>query len=385
MCDSKAESKELISQRRRGRPAGCYGEYRKVRIGADPEFELHKNGQFYPAHNILSGLRSPVGTDGNTTTGELRPCLKAGGRADSLYYFDKDAPTAPDSQGISSLLDQLARKLDETFAVYAGSGCHKPLGGHIHFSGVEVDAVFLTALDRFITRPLNEVSKTHVREASPYGRLGSIERGKPHGGWEYRACPSWICTPDITKGVIAIAWVLAQAQNHGSIAHFQTFDDFYTYARKGHARNIKRFTAVLAALKQRRVKLEEIEVLKAWGKHELLKPIKKPVKRTRKKQAPVARPLDWAMSDSYIPEIAERVGSLTSPNEVRIVGANQLRNPCKAVFLPSGWGLHFPLPRDITIQHWNLPSIGLSWSLRQNVPLAALVVRALVGSVRPCA
>jgi hypothetical protein len=163
MCSNKAESKELLPLRQRGRPAGLYGEYRKVRIGADPEFELHKNGQFYPAHNILSGLRSPVGTDGNTATGELRPCVKTGGRADSLYYFDKDAPTAPDSQGLSALLDQLARKLDETFTVYAGSGCHKPLGGHIHISGVAVDPVFLAFLDRFVAIPLNEVSNTKLR------------------------------------------------------------------------------------------------------------------------------------------------------------------------------------------------------------------------------
>jgi hypothetical protein len=305
--------------------------------------------------------------------------LNAGGRADSLYYFDKDAPTAPDSQGISSLLDQLARKLDETFAVYAGSGCHKPLGGHIHFSGVEVDAVFLTALDRFITRPLNEVSKTHVRESSPYGRLGSIERGKPHGGWEYRACPSWICTPDLTKGVIAIAWVLAQAQKHGRIAHFQTFDDFYTYGCKGHARNIKRFTAVLADLKQRRVKLEEIEVIKAWDKKDLLKPIKKPVRKPRQKSIPV----EWARTDSYLPEIEERVGQLVSPYAIRIVGANENRSPHKVIYLPAGWRVDLPRTSKIALSQWHLPWIGLSWSLRQDVDLAAQVVISVVGSVRP--
>jgi hypothetical protein len=48
MCISKAESKELIPLTKRRRPPGSYGAYRKVRIGADPEFELHKNGEFSP-------------------------------------------------------------------------------------------------------------------------------------------------------------------------------------------------------------------------------------------------------------------------------------------------------------------------------------------------
>jgi hypothetical protein len=70
----------------------------------------------------------------------------------------------------------------------------------LHFSGVALDVVFLAVLDHFIAIPLNEVSKTHVRELSPYGRLSAIEREKPHGGWEYHSPPSWISTPDVTKG-----------------------------------------------------------------------------------------------------------------------------------------------------------------------------------------
>jgi hypothetical protein len=266
--------------KQRGRPPGSYGEYRKVRIGADLEFELHKNGKFYPAHNLLHGLHTPIGVDGSPSTGELRPCLKTGGRADSLYYYDKNAPDAPDSQGISLLLDRLASMLDETYKVISGQGCHKPLGGHIHISGVAVDRLFLAALDQFIATPLNEVSNADFRSSRGYGRLSAIEQGKSHGGWEYRSPPSWISTPDVARGVIAIAWVLAQAQKHGRIALFQTFDDFYSNARKGNAKAIKKFTTVLADLKQRRVKLEDIEVLKAWGKRHLMKPIKKRVRYT---------------------------------------------------------------------------------------------------------
>lgn len=168
------------------------------------------------------------------------------------------------------------------------------------------------------------------------GRLSAVDVHKPHGGFEYRAPLSWISTPDLAKGVLSIAWVLAQAEKHGSIAHFQTWDDFYEYPRKGHAKTIKRFTTVLADLKQRNVKLEEIEVLKAWDKRHLLRAIKKPVRKTRKKPVPVARPIDWELGDSYLPEIAQQVGSLTSPLQLRIVGASQSRSPRKVVFLPQG-------------------------------------------------
>jgi hypothetical protein len=380
MCSNKAESKALLPLRQRGRPPGSYGAYRKVRIGADPEFELHKNGKFFPAHNLLNGLHTPIGVDGSTSTGELRPCLNTGGRADSLYYFDKNSPTAPDFQGLSSLLDQLARKLDETFAVYAGSGCHKPLGGHLHFSGVAVDRVFLAVLDKFIAVPLNEVSNTQLRhERHYYGRLSAVEVGKSHGGWEYRAPLSWISTPDLAKGVLSIAWLLAHAQKQGRITQFQTWEDFYEYPRKGHAKAIKNFTTVLAYLKWRNIKLENLEVLKAWDKTHLLKSIKKPARKRRQKSIPV----EWARTDSMLPAIEERVGQLSSPFALRIVGANHNRSPHKVIYLPTGWRVALPRGSKIALSQWDLPWIGLSWSLRQDVDLAAQVLRSVVSSVRP--
>lgn len=375
--------KEATPLKQRGRPPGSYGAYRKVRIGADLEFELHKNGKFFPAFKVLNGLNTPIGVDGSSSTGELRPCLSTGGRGDSLYYHVKGSRNAPDSQGISLLLEQLARTLDETFEVWAGSGPTKPLGGHLHFSGVAKDAVFLSALDRFVAIPLNEVSNNQHRISCGYGYLGVTKVGKPHGGFEYRSPLSWISTPVVARGVVSLAWLLAQAQKHGSLGQFQTWEDFFEYPRKGHAKNIRKFTDTLHDLKQRNIKLEDIEVLKAWDLRHLLKLVKKPARKRRQKPVPVQWAIDWALSDSYLPEIAERVGSLTSPFELRIVGANQNRSPHKVVFLPQGWSAELPGFRNVATQSWNLPRIGLSWSLRQDVNLADLVVRALVASVRP--
>jgi hypothetical protein len=94
-------------------------------------------------------------------------------------------------------------------------------------------------------------------------------------------------------------------------------------------------------------------------------------------------PIDWELGDSYLPEIAQQVGSLTSPLQLRIVGASQSRSPRNVVFLPRGCSAELPGFRTVALQSWNLPSIGLSWNLRQEVELAGQVVRALVSSVRP--
>jgi hypothetical protein len=52
---SEMDCKDLTPQRQRGRPAGRYGEYRKVRIGADPEIELHKKANFTQRTTFLAG------------------------------------------------------------------------------------------------------------------------------------------------------------------------------------------------------------------------------------------------------------------------------------------------------------------------------------------
>jgi hypothetical protein len=377
MCCPDPACKKITPLKQRGRPPGRYGTYRKVRIGADPEFELHKNGIFFPANKVLFGLNTPLGTDGISTTGELRPCLKSGGTGEYLFYQVKGSHNAPSSQGISALLTQLARMLDESSEVYAGSGCCRPLGGHIHFSGIDKDEVFLATLDRLITLPLKLVSETQLRTSKGYGKPGATEERKFHGGWEYRSPLSWISTPDVAKGVLSMAWLLAQAQRHGCLAQFQTWDDFLDYPRKGHARNIRKFKDTLHDLNQRNLKLENIEVLKAWDLRHLLKPVKKP-RQNRKRLLPV----DWALADAYFPAIEELVGNLSSPLALRIVGASQSRSARKVVFLPEGWGADLTRFPTVALQHWHLPWIGLSWSLRHDVPFAAQVVRQIVASVR---
>ncbi|CAG7648428.1 hypothetical protein ACFQI7_12665 [Paenibacillus allorhizosphaerae] len=85
-----------------------------------------------------------------------------------------------------------------------------PLGGHIHFSGIELCSRLLRVLDNYIALPLTllEDGTTGMRKPK-YGFLGDFRRQR-HGGFEYRVLPSWMVSPDIAKGVLALAKVTAE-------------------------------------------------------------------------------------------------------------------------------------------------------------------------------
>lgn len=85
-----------------------------------------------------------------------------------------------------------------------------PLGGHIHFSNIWLNSFVLRALDNYlaITIALFEDNKASSRKHL-YGFLGGY-RKKNYGGFEYRTLPSWLLSPTITKGVFALAKLIAE-------------------------------------------------------------------------------------------------------------------------------------------------------------------------------
>lgn len=85
-----------------------------------------------------------------------------------------------------------------------------PLGGHIHFSGVELDVRLLRALDNYLALPLTLLEgETTAARKPQYGFLGDFRR-KKHGGFEYRVLPSWMVSPSVAKGVLALAKLIAE-------------------------------------------------------------------------------------------------------------------------------------------------------------------------------
>lgn len=87
-----------------------------------------------------------------------------------------------------------------------------PIGGHIHFSGVAMSTALARKLDTYLALPLMLLEDEGCKKRRPrYGFFGDV-RAKDYGGFEYRTLPSWLVTPRIAKGVLALAKVIASNQ-----------------------------------------------------------------------------------------------------------------------------------------------------------------------------
>lgn len=85
-----------------------------------------------------------------------------------------------------------------------------PLGGHIHLSGAALHAERVRALDNAVALPLRLLEPPGAARRRPrYGALGDVRR-QPHGGFEYRTPPSWLVSPRLTLGALALAKVAAE-------------------------------------------------------------------------------------------------------------------------------------------------------------------------------
>ncbi len=85
-----------------------------------------------------------------------------------------------------------------------------PIGGHIHFSRIWLNSFLLRAFDNYITLMITLFEdRTGIRRRPKYGFLGDF-REQFHGGFEYRTLPSWLVSPLLTKGIIALAKLVAE-------------------------------------------------------------------------------------------------------------------------------------------------------------------------------
>ncbi|MZQ87388.1 hypothetical protein GQF01_35245 [Paenibacillus sp. 5J-6] len=178
----------------------------RVMLGTDPEFLLlDPQGQVVFADRFLT-RKGEVGCDAIVLSGhrlilplaELRP-----------------QPSRDPRELARNLLSamQLAARVipDESLAWLSGGmpvGGF-PLGGHIHFSRCWLNGQLLRALDNYLALPLILIEGDTTGQRRPrYGFLGDF-RKKSHGGFEYRTLPSWMHSPLITRGVFALAVLIA--------------------------------------------------------------------------------------------------------------------------------------------------------------------------------
>lgn len=176
-------------------------------IGADPEFVLTRLNQPLIADRYLP-RHSEIGNDYVRITSTTRiPAL----------VEMRPAP-AKDAEQLGMHLNRLITELDDyiydSHIHFVAGSMPFPglsLGGHLHFSGVPCEVDLIRCLDNYLALPLSLMENpTDLKHRRPkYGLLGDI-RFQPHGGFEYRTLPSWLESPVITFGVLAMAVCVVQ-------------------------------------------------------------------------------------------------------------------------------------------------------------------------------
>ncbi|MCZ8521462.1 MULTISPECIES: putative amidoligase domain-containing protein [Paenibacillus] len=179
----------------------------EVMLGADPEFLLlNERGKVRFASAFME-KDGPVGCDAIVLPSRRK-----------VYPLAELRPRP--STEVRELIVQLhrtlqlaARIITEEELVWVAGGMPVrgfPLGGHIHFSRVELESRLLRVLDNYLALPLTLIEDDTTGGRKPqYGFLGDFRRQR-HGGFEYRVLPSWMVSPAVAKGVLALAKLAAE-------------------------------------------------------------------------------------------------------------------------------------------------------------------------------
>ena len=180
---------------------------REVKMGADPEFMLYniKNGKMIPASQFFP-RDGVVGCDAlRTPNRQSRPIAEL-----------RPRPAISPHRLLANLEDAMhtAYRLApyKNIKWLAGSRPFQgySIGGHLHFSNVEMNNHILRALDSYLGLPvfLLENQATAVKRRLKYGFLADF-RFKDYGGFEYRTLASWLVSPQIAAAVLCLAKVVA--------------------------------------------------------------------------------------------------------------------------------------------------------------------------------
>ncbi len=178
-----------------------------ILLGADPEFMLRgqETGRIVYPSDFLK-MEGPLGFDERSENREGR-----------LFPLAEVRPT-PDqcplrlTKKIRDILGMAVSLIPPDIEWLAGSlpFDNYQIGGHIHFSNISINCRLLRALDNYLAIPLMlmEDPGRSSRRRRQYGWLGSI-RPKPHGGFEYRTPGSWLVSPEIARGCLCLAKIVA--------------------------------------------------------------------------------------------------------------------------------------------------------------------------------
>lgn len=180
---------------------------REVMLGADPEFLLRNAKGKVAFASRFVGKDGPFGCDAIVLASRRK-----------IYPLAELRPRPSTDvrelvMNLHKTMQLAARRIPDPELQWIAGGMPVrglPLGGHIHFSGVELNCTLLRVLDNYVALPMTLLEDaTTARRKPAYGFLGDFRRQR-HGGFEYRVLPSWLVSPTVTKGVLALAKLTAQ-------------------------------------------------------------------------------------------------------------------------------------------------------------------------------
>lgn len=180
-----------------------------VVLGADPEFVLRERatGRMIAASDFFPRFGS-VGCD--------RQVMDRATRSLALVEV-RPAPSENPADVVNHIreaLVQAARRMPGPEVQWLAGSRPFPrfaIGGHIHFSNVTQSRHLLVALDNYLALPVMmlERATTSRLRRHKYGFLGDV-RLKEHGGFEYRTLPSWLVSPNLARGILSLAKLVAR-------------------------------------------------------------------------------------------------------------------------------------------------------------------------------
>ncbi len=181
--------------------------WKNIMLGADPEFMMvnTKSGRMIAASRFFP-REGEVGCDNIRVSGrQQRPVAEIRPQPSTCpYILHKNIRKA--------LLKANKMAPYKNIKLLAGS---QPLtgysiGGHIHFSNVDLNHTFLRALDSYlgVLVFLIEDRDSAVKRRKRYGYLADV-RKKDYGGFEYRTPGTWLVSEALTRAVLCLAKLIA--------------------------------------------------------------------------------------------------------------------------------------------------------------------------------
>ncbi|MDD4803068.1 MAG: hypothetical protein PHF24_09050 [Syntrophomonas sp.] len=178
----------------------------EVKMGADPEFMMAnaRNGKMVPASQFFP-RDGAVGCDNiRIPCRQIRPVAELRPKPDfsPLQLMANIKQTLYSANTLSPYKNIKWLAGSQPFGGYS-------IGGHIHFSNVDLNNHILRALDNYVGLPLFLIEDqiTAVKRRKKYGFLADY-RTKDYGGFEYRTPGSWLVSPEITCAAFCLGKIV---------------------------------------------------------------------------------------------------------------------------------------------------------------------------------